>query len=86
MRILDARFKYTPSLHTNIVSTWKRFGFKPTTEAERLARQRVPPRAKHEAVGLDSRGSITQLDSARRKLRDPLPRTGNTAPASKEGT
>ena len=40
MRILDPRFKYTPALNTNIVSTWKRFGFKPTTEAERLARQR----------------------------------------------
>ena len=31
MRIYDARFKYTPSTSTNIVSTWKRFGFKPTT-------------------------------------------------------
>ena len=40
MRIYDARFKYTPSLKTDIVSTWKKFGFKPTTEAERFARQR----------------------------------------------
>jgi hypothetical protein len=40
MRLLDAKFKYTPSTSTNITSTWRRFGFKPTTEAERSARQR----------------------------------------------
>jgi hypothetical protein len=40
MDICDARFKYTPSLSTNVVDTWKRFGFKPTTRAERLLRQR----------------------------------------------
>jgi hypothetical protein len=40
MRIYDSRFKYTPSMNTNIVATWERFGFKPTTEAERAARQR----------------------------------------------
>jgi hypothetical protein len=68
MRILDARFKYTPSMSTNIVSTWKRHGFKPTTEAERLARQR---RAfAHE--GATKSASVTQLDSAKRKVRNAL--------------
>lgn len=66
MRILDARFKYTPSVSTNIVSTWKRHGFRPTTEAERLARQR-------RLLGEKARGpataSVTQLDSAKRKVR-----------------
>jgi hypothetical protein len=69
MRIYDARFKYTPSLSTNIVSTWKRFGFKPTTEADRLARQR-------RLFGDDepAGASVTQLDSAKRKVRGALRR------------
>jgi hypothetical protein len=40
MSILDPRFKYTPAISTDIASTWKKFGFKPTTEAERIARER----------------------------------------------
>jgi hypothetical protein len=40
MRIYDARFKYTPAMRTNVVATWERFGFRPTTDAERQARQR----------------------------------------------
>ena len=39
MSILDPRFKYTPALSTNVMSTWKKFGFQPTTEAERIARE-----------------------------------------------
>jgi hypothetical protein len=64
MRIYDARFKYTPSLSTNIVSTWKRFGFKPTTESERLARQR---REYANAASQGSGASVTQLDTSKRK-------------------
>jgi hypothetical protein len=60
MRLLDARFKYTPSTSTNIVSTWKRHGFKPTTEAERQARQR---RALGETM---KEVSVVQLDGAKR--------------------
>jgi hypothetical protein len=71
MSILDSRFKYTPSLHTNILSTWKRFGFKPTTEAERLARQRrIYPNEATPAA--DASASVTKLDPTRRKARDPL--------------
>jgi hypothetical protein len=69
MRIYDARFKYTPSTSTNIVSTWKRFGFKPTTESERLARQRW---AMRDDASDGSIASIAQLDSAKRKARGPL--------------
>ena len=68
MRILDPRFKYTPALHTNVVSTWKRFGFKPTTEAERLARQRQGYGTRRSAAVLDGGASITKLDAAKRKL------------------
>jgi hypothetical protein len=39
MSILDPRFKYTSALSTNVMSTWKKFGFRPTTEAERIARE-----------------------------------------------
>ena len=69
MRIYDARFKYTPSTSTNIVSTWKRFGFRPTTESERLARQRRALRDEPEPT---ANASITPLDSAKRKARGPL--------------
>ena len=69
MRIYDARFKYTPSTSTNILSTWKRFGFKPTTESERMARQR---RALREDSNDGGGASVTQLDSAKRKTRSTL--------------
>ena len=39
MNILDPRFQYTPSISTDVLNTWMKFGFKPTTEAERIARQ-----------------------------------------------
>lgn len=34
-------FKYTPSVLTDIRVTFRRFGFRPTTDAERRARQRA---------------------------------------------
>jgi hypothetical protein len=39
MRLLDPRFKYIASTKTDVAATWKRFGFRPTTESERRARQ-----------------------------------------------
>lgn len=39
MSLLDAEFKYTPAAQTDITQTWRRFGYRPTTEAERRARQ-----------------------------------------------
>ena len=39
MSILDPRFKYTPSISTDVWSTWTKFGFRPTSDAERIARQ-----------------------------------------------
>jgi hypothetical protein len=63
MRLLDTRFKYTPSTSTNIVATWKRYGYKPTTEAERQARQR-------RVLGLPAKdGSVVQIDGAKRAQR-----------------
>jgi hypothetical protein len=63
MRLLDAKFKYTPSTSTNITSTWRRFGFKPTTEAERTARQR---RLQHPAGATMHTAAITPLAGKRK--------------------
>jgi len=41
MRLFDPSFKYVPSTCTDVTATWRRFGFRPTTESERRAR---PPR------------------------------------------
>lgn len=40
MNILDSRFKYRDSQHTNVQDTWKKHGYKPVTQAERDARQK----------------------------------------------
>jgi hypothetical protein len=42
-RLLDKTFKYTNAASTDIRDTLKRFGFKPTTDAERKARQQRTP-------------------------------------------
>jgi len=36
--LLRHDFKYTPATSTDITATWRRFGFKPTTQAQRKAR------------------------------------------------
>jgi hypothetical protein len=74
MRILDARFKYTPSTSTNIVATWKRHGYKPTTEAERNARQRRA--MAHVSGEARSSASVTPLDIAKRKQQSALRAAG----------
>ena len=64
MRLLDSRFKYVPSTSTNVASTWRKFGFRPTTDAERSARQR------RLGTSLPS-AEITHLQSAKRKMTPP---------------
>ena len=39
MNILDRRFEYRDSASTNIADTWRKHGFRPTTDEERAARQ-----------------------------------------------
>jgi hypothetical protein len=52
MRLLDQRFRYIPAAKTDVSATWRRFGFRPTTESERRARMRAsPPPDAEEAAG-----------------------------------
>jgi hypothetical protein len=39
VNLLDPRFKYVPAIKTDVLATFRRFGFKPTTDEERRARQ-----------------------------------------------
>jgi hypothetical protein len=42
MSLLEPSFKYVPSHRTDVSATWRRFGFRPTTETERRQRQQPP--------------------------------------------
>ena len=57
MRLLDQRFRYIPAANTDVSATWRRFGFRPTTESERRARMRASPAGANEGA-----------DNARRDL------------------
>jgi len=69
MRLLDARFKYVPSTNTNVASTWRKFGFRPTTEAERSARQRRLEEAPLPMPATTA--EVTRLQPGKRKLNTP---------------
>ncbi len=36
--ILDPSFRYVPAAATSVAETWRRFGWRPTTEEERKSR------------------------------------------------
>ena len=38
--ILDNSFRYVPAVATSVAETWRRFGWRPTTDEERKARRR----------------------------------------------
>ena len=38
--ILDDSFRYVPAVATSVAETWRRFGWRPTTEEERKRRRR----------------------------------------------
>jgi hypothetical protein len=50
MRLLDPRFHYVPVAQTDVLATWRRFGYRPMTDCERRARQRAAAPA-NERVG-----------------------------------
>ncbi len=58
MSLLDPRFKYIPAINTDVLETFRRFGFKPTSDEERRERQsRLDPRSHQPTRSLTSRGS-----------------------------
>ena len=58
MNLTDPRFKWVRPENTNVSATWKKHGWKPTTEAERKARQE---RAE------EPKATITDITSRKRK-------------------
>jgi hypothetical protein len=38
--ILDDSFRYVPAIATSVAETWRRYGWRPTTEEERTRRRR----------------------------------------------
>lgn len=66
MRLLDSRFKYIPSASTNVSQTWRKFGFRPTTDAERSARQR-----RLQAPAAAPSAEVTPLQISKRKTMAP---------------
>jgi hypothetical protein len=68
MRFYNPPSRYTSSVCTDVAATWKRFGFKPTTAAERRARQR--PACVPESVAAAG-ASVTKLNTAKRKAHAP---------------
>jgi hypothetical protein len=39
--LLDNSFRYVPAMATSVSDTWSRFGWRPTTEADRRRRRAV---------------------------------------------
>ncbi len=62
-------FKYTPAAETNVLATWRKFGFRPTTYNQRRARQNgtdlQPPPASAGGV-LESRRRPTLMLAAKK--------------------
>ena len=58
MRLLDPRFAYKPAAATDIRETFKRFGFKPTTDEDRK-------RAQEKLHGKSA--TVTRLDERKKR-------------------
>jgi hypothetical protein len=76
MRLLDPGFRYVPAANTNVAATWRRFGYRPTTEAERRARQ-----SRGAAEGSAAVLEQTSAAAGRAMRRRPLPASGEAGPA-----
>jgi len=49
--ILDASFRYVPSVATSVASTWRRAGWRPTTDEERKARRQPTAELVVDSIG-----------------------------------
>jgi hypothetical protein len=60
-------FKYTPAAETDILATWRRFGFRPTTYTQRRARQGgVAIPAPAECAAADARRPALRLAATKK--------------------
>jgi hypothetical protein len=48
--ILDESFRYVPAAATSVAETWRRFGWRPTTDEDRRTRRRLAAEAPIEEV------------------------------------
>ena len=74
--ILDASFHYVPSVATSVASTWRRAGWRPTTDEDRKARRQPIAGLVVDCVGAaDAPTSVTRRVSVgvSSMSRDPLP-------------
>ena len=74
--ILDTSFCYVPSVATSVASTWRRAGWRPTTDEERKARRQPTVELVVDCIGAaDAPTSVTRRVSVRvsSTSRDPLP-------------
>jgi hypothetical protein len=59
--ILDASFRYVPSVATSVASTWRRAGWRPTTDEERKARRQPTAELVVDCIGAaDALTSVTR--------------------------
>jgi hypothetical protein len=59
--ILDASFRYVPSVATSVASTWRRAGWRPTTDEERKARRQPTAELVVDCIGAaDAPTSVTR--------------------------
>ena len=49
--ILDPSFHYVPSVATSVVSTWRRAGWRPTTDEERRVRRQPTAELAVDSIG-----------------------------------
>jgi hypothetical protein len=64
--ILDTSFCYVPSVATSVASTWRRAGWRPTTDEERKARRQPAVELVVDCIGAaDAPRSVTRRVSVR---------------------
>jgi hypothetical protein len=61
--ILDDSFRYVPAVATSVVETWRRFGWRPTTEEDRKRRRRPTV-----VLVVDSVPAVTPIGRAAPKI------------------
>jgi hypothetical protein len=67
--ILDPLFRYVPSVATSVASTWRRAGWRPTTDEERKARRQPTAELVVDCIGA---GKHNPRAGMRKTLEAPL--------------